>query len=402
MRIAIHDYAGHPFVFDLSRQLARDGHEVRHFFFAGDAGPKGDAQVRADDAPTYSIEPISIRGAYAKDKFLQRRAGDIEYGRLAGAAIAAFGPDVVLSGNTPVEAQKPLMAAARGAGAAFVFWMQDFYSLAVRRLLGGRWMGLGAAIATYYEWLEARLLKASDRIVLISDDFLSGLAELKVGRERVEIIPNWGALDALPLRPRDNPWRAAHGLGDDFVFLYSGTLGLKHDPLLLSALADAFADTPGVRVVVVAAGMGLTELKGELAARPRANITLLDLQPLEVLPDVLGAADVVLALLEKDAGRFSVPSKVLSYLCAGRPVILAAPPENLAARVLVDAEAGAVVEAGDRQGVIDAARRLYGDAALRTRSGAAGRAYAEKNFDVPAVARRFEAAFTEALKARGR
>ena len=38
-------------------------------------------------------------------------------------------------------------------------------------------------------------------------------------------------------------------------------------------------------------------------------------------------------LLERSAGAFSVPSKTLSYLCAGRPVVGLMPAENLAAEV---------------------------------------------------------------------
>lgn len=400
MRIAVHDYAGHPFQFELSRQLAREGHEVRHFYFAGDAGPKGDAKVRADDAPGFSVDPIDLDGAYSKDKLFQRRAMDIRYGREAGARIAAFRPDVVISGNTPVEAQEPLMRAAQGAGAAFVFWMQDFYSLAVKRILGRKWFGAGAAVAAWYEHLEAGQLRRSDAIVLISDDFLSGLAELKVRDADLEIIPNWGALDSLPVRPRANSWSAAQGLEGKFNFLYSGTLGLKHDPLVLTALADAFATDPTVVVTVVAAGQGADMLRAELEARPRPNMSLLPLQPMEVLPEVLGSADVVIALLEEDAGRFSVPSKVLSYLCAHRPIILSAPRENLAARILADAGAGVVVEAGDATGLVAAARRLHDDDELRTAMGISGRTYAETNFDVTAVAARFQAVFQRAIERR--
>lgn len=400
MRIAIHDYAGHPFVFELSRQLARDGHVVRHFFFQGDAGPKGDAQQRADDPDNFSVEPVAISAAYRKDQLLRRRAQDIEYGRKAGAAVAAFRPDIVLSGNTPLEAQGPLMAAARRAGAAFVFWMQDFYSLAVRKLLSDKLFGVGALATTWYERLERLQLMRSDAVVLISDDFLSGLAELDVDSAGVEIIPNWGALDALPLRPRDNAWSQAQGLSEAFVFLYSGTLGLKHDPMLLCDLADAFADDPSVRVVVAATGLGASLLAEELAVRPRPNLVLKGLEPIEALPDVLGSADVVMALLENDAGRFSVPSKVLSYLCAGRPVLLSAPVDNLAARVLEEAGGGLVAPAGDRAAFLAAARELRSAAELRTKAGAAGRTYAERTFDVPRISGRFVEVFERALAGR--
>src|SRR5690349_23473871 len=78
-RIAIHDYCGHPFQFELSRELARRGHEVRHFFFAEDMGPKGNTQRLADDPPNFTVEPISIGRAYSKQNLIRRRAADILY-----------------------------------------------------------------------------------------------------------------------------------------------------------------------------------------------------------------------------------------------------------------------------------------------------------------------------------
>lgn len=389
MRIAIHDYAGHPFVFELSRQLAHSGHEVRHFFFEGDPGPKGDARTRDDDASGFSVQPINISAAYRKDQLLRRRRQDIEYGRNAGAAIAAFKPDVVLSGNTPLEAQAPLLAAARRVGAGFVFWMQDFYSLAVRGILGPKFFGAGALAAAWYERLESTLLNRSDKIVVISDDFLPGLEQLNVGIENVEIIPNWGALNAIPLRPKVNDWSERSNLSNKFIFLYSGTLGLKHDPMLLLALSEAMEQDPAVQIVVAASGAGFEELKLLTSDRPRPNLTLKGLEPIEVLPDALAAADVVVALLEPDAGRYSVPSKVLSYLCAAKPVLLSAPKQNLASRIVDRARAGRTVAAGDRAAFVAAATEMRANHALRQDMGAAGRAYAEGTFDVSKISERF-------------
>src|SRR5450631_3453912 len=41
-RILLNDYCGHPFQVELSRELARRGHEVLHVYSADDQTPKGD------------------------------------------------------------------------------------------------------------------------------------------------------------------------------------------------------------------------------------------------------------------------------------------------------------------------------------------------------------------------
>ena len=67
---------------------------------------------------------------------------------------------------------------------------------------------------------------------------------------------------------------------------------------------------------------------------------------------MLATADVAVAVIEPDAAAFSVPSKVQSYLCAGRAVLLAAPAANLASRVVRAQGAGVVVEPEDRAGFV--------------------------------------------------
>src|SRR5207248_6252540 len=121
---------------------------------------------------------------------------------------------------------------------------------------------------------------------------------------------------------------------DKRVALYAGTLGLKHDPGLLLELAMATRESDDVRVAVVSEGPGRDWLEQQRRRLGLANLVLLDYQPYEALPDVLASADVLLTLLEPAAGRFSVPSKILSNLCAGRAQVAALPSENLAARTI--------------------------------------------------------------------
>jgi glycosyltransferase involved in cell wall biosynthesis len=141
-------------------------------------------------------------------------------------------------------------------------------------------------------------------------------------------------------------------------------------------------------------------LKTRSALEPKSNLLFLPLQPMDVFPDVLGAADVLVALLENDAGPFSVPSKVLSYFCGGRPILLSAPPSNLSVRLVEKAAAGLCVSAGYRQAFVAAADRLRGEPHTCAKLGAAGRAYAENAFNISAVADRFEAMFAKARKNR--
>jgi colanic acid biosynthesis glycosyl transferase WcaI len=108
---------------------------------------------------------------------------------------------------------------------------------------------------------------------------------------------------------------------------------------------------------------------------------------------------VLVAVIEADAGTYSVPSKVQSYLCAGRPILLAAPSENLAARVVARENAGIVV-APDGSDFMAAAIRLRHDNELRAEQGANGRAYAERAFDMIKIVDAFEETLCAAIPSK--
>ncbi|HEX2117082.1 MAG TPA: glycosyltransferase, partial [Alphaproteobacteria bacterium] len=140
-------------------------------------------------------------------------------------------------------------------------------------------------------------------------------------------------------------------------------------------------------VVVNSEGLGsdwLRERGGGLG-----NLLLLPFQPFERLPEVLATGDVLISVLEPDAGIFSVPSKVLTYLSAGRPVLGAIPAENLAARLIVRNEAGLIVPPDDTQAFLAAAGKLADDPGFRARLGKNALDYATKTFDIDAITARF-------------
>lgn len=393
--IFLHDYAGHPFQAELSRALAARGHRVTHGYFAADAGPKG-ALVRTDaDPETLTFAPIDIGAPYSKASFVRRRFLDLAYGRAAAAAIAAARPDIVISGNTPTEAQGFVVKAARASGARFVYWCQDFYSIAVSKILARKLPVVGAGVGLYYTALERAQMRDADAVILITEDFAQQTRAWGIDARRLHIIPNWGAIDQIPRLDKDNAWAREHGLSGKRTIMYTGTLGLKHNPMLLADLARRYRDDDSVRIVIVAAGVGVAALEQAKAAEKLDNLILLSLQPFERLAETLASADVLAAVIERDAGVFSVPSKVLSYLCAGRPVLLAAPHENLAARIVGAERCGVVVEPEDRDGWLAGADALLNDEACM---GDAARAYAEKHFVLSTVADRFEAVLAAAMR----
>lgn len=390
MKLVIHDYAGHAFTVQLSRELAKQGHEVHHLYCGSVVAPQGSLTPQPGDADTFSIEGISLAEQITKQNFLRRRFQEVAYGKLLAERVAEIAPDAILSANTPTEIQALLLRTCKTNSIRFVSWVQDFYGLAVHKLLRKRLPILGELIGIYYRWLDRWVLRNSDHVVLITEDFRPLTERMGIPTNRTTVIENWAPLDDLPMRPKDNQWARKHDLHDKFVFLYSGTLGMKHNPELLLELAKHFRDDPEVRVVVVTEGIGgdwLREKKQELKL---GNLVLLSYQPFGDFPEVLGSADVLVAILEPDAGVFSVPSKVLSYFCAGKPLLAAIPAENLAARIISRIQAGLVEPPEEPTYFTAGAARLLRDSQKRSVLGQNARLHSERAYDIRNIAARME------------
>jgi colanic acid biosynthesis glycosyl transferase WcaI len=387
VRVVVHDYVGYAFPAQLARALARRGHQVLHLHCSAFVAGKGRLERADGDPAGLEFDAVGLEGEFAKYDVRRRIAHERATGNDLADRVVGFRPDVVLSSNSPLIVQRALLRAAHAHGAGFVFWQQDVISAAARRVLGRRSRIVGIAAEQAVGLLERSLLRASDAVVLISPDFLPLLRRWGVDEARASVIENWAPLDELPVLPRDNEWAREQGLDGRLVFLYSGTLGFKHDPSLLLELAR-WARGADALVAVVSEGPGSDWLAREGAGEPA--LRLLPYQPYERLPEVLASADVLVALLEPDAGSFSVPSKVLTYLCAERPLLVSVSRENHSASVVEQSGGGFVVPPSDPGALLAAADALRADAARRVELGRHARAYAEAVFDLERIADRFE------------
>jgi colanic acid biosynthesis glycosyl transferase WcaI len=397
-RICICDYAGHPFQVELSRELARRGHSVLHLHFAEAETPKGRLQVEAGDPGTLLIEAVSLGRPFAKHNLPKRILQEIEIGRRIARRIAAFAPDVVVGANLPLDALRSILATCRKASCPFVFWQQDVYSEAVAKILGQKFGLPGRAVGRYYRHVERRAAKQSAAVVTIASDFVATLErDFGVDAAKIHVIENWAPLGEITPGPTENIWSAAHGLDGKDVVLYTGTIGKKHDPAMILAVAQSLRDRPDTVVVVTSEGPSARWLAEQANASGLTSLKVLPFQPYEVYPQALATAKVLISVLERDAGTFSVPSKILSYLCAGRAIVLSAPPENLASRIVQRAGAGVTSLPGDTQGFVTGIRDLLDDAGRRSACSRAARAFAESKFAIEDIATRFERIFYACL-----
>jgi len=390
MRVLVHDYSGHPFQVQLSRELSRREHTVLHLYASFLQTPRGSLEKKASDPDSFAIQGIQLRRPFTKFSFTKRLFQEREYGRLLAEIIDQYRPDSILSSNTPLDPQSIALRKCKTLGTKFVFWLQDVYSLAIYKILKRRSLVVGTILGHYYMRLERNLLRKSDEVVVISEDFKPLLIDWGIDEHKIHVISNWAPLDEIPPLKKENRWAKEHGVDNKICILYSGTLGMKHNPELLLQLALDLRDKKDTIIVVVSEGTGAAWLKEKKEKLALENLMILDFQPYDQLPEVLAAGDILVAVLEPEAGVFSVPSKVLSYMCAGRPQVLAVPEENLASRIVSRNQAGFVVSPNLKAEFIQTINRLVDSKPLRSSLGRNALEYARTTFDIDQICSEFE------------
>ncbi len=393
MRLVVHDYSGHPGQVHLSRELARRGHRVEHQFCSSYTTGRGATERRAADPETFTVRSIALKAEFARYSPAARLRQELQYAIQARRAIIEARPDAVVLSNIPLLSLFVLTLALRIRRLPYVFWQQDVYSDAIATIARERLRRLGAPVGWVANRCEQVAARGAGAVIAISETFIDRLTAWGVPPTRVHVIPNWAAIDEMPTRPRDNEWARSHGLVGVPVVMYAGTLGLKHDPSTLLELARAAP--PGTRTVVVSQGIGREWLENRRGEAP--GLMLLNYQPYEHLPDMLASADVLVVLLEGDASRYSVPSKVLNYLCAARPILAILPRGNAVAQMVEGSASGVVVDPGDVESASVTLNLLLADRSELNRLGDAARRYAERAFDVGAVAAQFESVLNGVL-----
>jgi colanic acid biosynthesis glycosyl transferase WcaI len=391
LSVLLHDYGRYPFSLALARALVERGHAVRYVFASRNSTPPILGGQVEPGAPGLTIAPLATSLGLTKNNFGLRWLQEGEYAVRLAQSLSRVPTDIVLSANAPLDVQARLLRAAHTAGVPFVYWLQDLIGEATLAVLSSQLSIVGELVGRRYQRLEMQLLRLSDAVVPISRLFLPTLSGAGVDTDRVEIIENWADLQAIRPQPRANAWGRAHDLDHGLNFLYAGTLGYKHPGTLLVELAAGLAGEAEARVVVISEGPQATQLERLARVRSLAGLRVLGFQPEADFPWVLGSGDVMLAILTGDAGRYSVPSKILAYLCAGRPILLSGDADNPAAQLITEAGAGYVVPAGNAEALAERAVWLSRHPAERADMGLRGRSFAEQRFPLDPIIDRFEA-----------
>ncbi|MFN8079274.1 MAG: glycosyltransferase [Kineosporiaceae bacterium] len=161
-----------------------------------------------------------------------------------------------------------------------------------------------------------------------------------------------------------------------FIAAHTGNIGLKQDLGNLVEAARLFDADSGAQILVIGDGNQRAAIAQQ--ATDVAALHVLDPLDDESYPLALAAADVLLINERPSVGDMSLPSKLTSYLAAGRPVLAAVADDGATAAELHRTKgAGHVVPPGDPKRCT-ALRELRVDVGRRAAMSTAALRYADE------------------------
>jgi colanic acid biosynthesis glycosyl transferase WcaI len=284
-------------------------------------------------------------------------------------------PDVILCVNPPITAGLSGWLLGLARRAPLVFNVQDVWPDCLMLIDQLR----SPLLIRIFQRLEKFIYRVSARVTVLSEGMKENLVRKGVPAEKVVVIPNWANVETIRPVERENSFRVAHGLNGEFVVMFAGNLGFI---AMLDKVLDAaklLEDEPHIKFLIIGAGnakAGLVRRADELGLQ---NIRFLPTQPREVLPEMLGAADLALVTLNRRLGQLNVPSKTCSIMASARPVLAAVPENSEIARLVKVADCGLSVPPEDPQSLAQAIKHLSGQPEQLRTYGANGRRYVEEH-----------------------
>ena len=185
------------------------------------------------------------------------------------------------------------------------------------------------------ETLEKFCYRRSSLITVHSEGNRRHIVDVKrIDEGKVRILPNWIDTGEMKPLPRDNEFSGKYNLNGEFIVGYAGTLGMSQGLLSVIEAARILRDRDEIEFFIVGDGIEKENLKSRVKEYGLKNVRFLEMQPKSVYPYVVASSDVGLVTLNSRVRTPVVPSKILSLMAAGRPVLASMPLDGDAPKLI--------------------------------------------------------------------
>lgn len=239
----------------------------------------------------------------------------------------------------------------------------------------------GDFIAKWWSKRNRKLFASAEHVYTLSVSMASAVAEY-VDVNKIVVTPLWPMSVGLhPIDKAANTFAIKHSLQDKFVVMYSGNMGMTHSVDVLVEVASRLKSVDSIHFLFVGGGAKKAAISERIDTEKLTNCTLLDWQPVDVLPQSLACADLAVVTLNEESAKVSVPSKTFNMMAVGAPLLCISPCESEIHRLVGKYKNGECFSPEDIDGIKSYIEKLVNDEALRSEY-AANSYSASKDFTI--------------------
>jgi colanic acid biosynthesis glycosyl transferase WcaI len=155
-------------------------------------------------------------------------------------------------------------------------------------------------------------------------------------------------------------FRERNGLQNQFLVTHSGNMGVKQGLDVIVDAAQLSRSDRSVHFLFVGDGAVCDRIRQRVAELGLHNVSFLPLLEAEDFRGLLAASDVCLLTQQRSVSEIAFPSKIVTYLAAGRPVIASVNPSCEVAQTVRESGAGRIVPPEDGAALLEAIQEFRG------------------------------------------
>jgi glycosyltransferase involved in cell wall biosynthesis len=229
------------------------------------------------------------------------------------------------------------------------------------------------------EKMELFFYRKSKRLIMVTKSFKENVVNRGIDSNKVHVITNGVNQELFYPKQKNKDIINKYNLNNKFVISYVGAHGISQNLSTILRVAKRLENDKDIQFLFIGEGAEKDKLKQIASEQQLNNVTFVNSQPKEMVPEFYNTSDIALIPL-KDIELFKtfIPSKMFEIMSCGVPIVASVDGES--ADILNESKAAEVVKPDDPEQIMQAILKLKSDQLLLEKLQKNGPAFVEQNY----------------------
>lgn len=261
---------------------------------------------------------------------------------------------IFVYGTSPILQALPAVFIKWVKKTKLVIWVQDLWPASIEATGFIRNKFLLNTIGKIVKYIY----KHANSILIQSEAFRSSIEPFVSNKNTIIYLPN-PADDFWERKPcTEKAIEIALDMSRHFSLVFAGNIGHAQSVETIVSAASLLRSNTNIRIYLIGSGNNVNAISEMIAAQQLQNVIMIDRLPYTDMRKIFEASSgLILSLKDNDVLSKTVPSKIQSYLSAGKPIIGSLNGEGK--RLIEAAETGFSSPAEDPSALAERITKLY-------------------------------------------